>query len=406
MKILHTADWHLGQKFLFYDREMEHQHALNWLLGLIKKEKVEVLIIAGDIFDIGNPPNYARRLYYQFLTKLQNTSCRHAIITGGNHDSPAMLNAPKDLLEALNVYVVGAATSVLEDEIVVLKNQKKEIEAVIAAVPFLRDRDLRTSLSGESSTERITRIKEGIYHHYAKVAEIAAKYKDLEVPIIATGHLYAKGAVSSAKQDNIYIGNMENIEAEQFPELFDYVALGHLHRAQVVGGMDHIRYSGSIIPLSFSEIQDKKSVNIILFRNKEIDKVEIVPIPVFRELVTVKGTYEAVQKKLDKLALQFLKTDLPAWVEIIIETEKLIPNLDNLLNDYTKEMNLELLKIRTNRQLFSLDNQTEQLSLDDLEPIDVFKKKCTSFGSPPDEMEELIATFNELENWMAEKKDE
>jgi exonuclease SbcD len=404
MKILHTADWHLGQKFLFYDRELEHKFALNWLLEFIQKEKVETLIVAGDIFDIGNPPNYARKMYYQFLTKLQNSDCRHVIITGGNHDSPAMLNAPKDLLEALNVHVIGAATADLEDEIIVLKNPNNEVEAVIAAVPFLRDRDLRTSLSGESSTERITRIKEGIYHHYAKVANFASKYKNTNVPIIATGHLYAKGALSSAKQDNIYIGNLENIEAEEFPKLFNYVALGHLHRAQIVGGMQHIRYSGSILPLSFSEIQDEKSVNLIHFKNKKIEEIKLIPIPVFRQLVTVKGSFETVQKKLDKLAIKFSKTKLPAWVEVIIETKKLIPNLDNLLNDYTKEMNLELLKIRTNRQLFSLDNQTEQLNLDDLDPVDVFKKKCASFGSPPDEMKELLATFNELENWMREEE--
>ena len=406
MKILHTADWHLGQKFLFYDRESEHQQALNWLLELIEKEKIDTLIVAGDIFDIGNPPNYARRMYYRFLTKLQNTSCQHAIITGGNHDSPAMLNAPKDLLEALNVHVVGSATSLLEDEIVLLKNSEDEIQAVVAAVPFLRDRDLRTSLSGESSLERVARIKEGIYNHYAQVGEIVTKFKDLNVPILTMGHLYAKGAESSSNQDNIYIGNMDNIEAEQFPEVFDYVALGHLHRNQIVGGLKHVRYSGSIIPLSFSEIQDKKAVNILHFKNEKLENIEVVSVPTFRKLVTLKGTYEAVQKKLDKLALSLSENKLPAWVEVIIETEKLIPNLDNLLNDYTKEMNLELLKIRTNRQFYSLDNQTEQLNLDDLDPIDVFKKKCESFGSPPDEMDEMLATFNELQNWMAEEKDE
>ena len=403
MKMLHTADWHLGQKFLFYDRELEHQRALNWLLELIKKEKIDALIVAGDIFDIGNPPNYARKLYYQFLTKLQSTGCQHAVITGGNHDSPAMLDAPKELLEALNVHVIGSATSDLNDEIIPLKNQSGKLEAVIAAVPFLRDRDLRTSLSGESSMERVARIKEGIYRHFEQVAQLASKYKDQNIPIIATGHLYAKGAESSDKQDNIYIGNIENIEAKQFPKLFDYVALGHLHRNQVVGDLAHIRYSGSIIPLSFSEIQDKKAVNIIHFKENKIENIEVVALPAFRKLVTLKGNYEEVQKKLEKLAVKNEKNDLPAWVEVIIETDKLIPNLDNLLNDYTKEMHLELLKIRTNRQFFSLDHQTEQLNLDDLDPVDVFKKKCESFGSPPDEMDEMLATFNELKNWMEEE---
>ncbi len=404
MKILHTSDWHLGQKFLFFDREMEHRHALNWLLDLIEKEKIDVLIVAGDIFDIGNPPNYARKIYYQFLTKLQHTDCRHVIITGGNHDSPAMLNAPKELLEALDIHVIGAAPKNLEDEVIVLKNHAGKLEAIVAAVPFLRDRDLRTSLSGESALERVARIKEGIFRHYTQVAEIVSKYKDTDVPILATGHLYAKGAESSAKQDNIYIGNIENIDPDQFPKLFDYVALGHLHRNQIVGEMSHIRYSGSIIPLSFSEIQDKKAVNIIHFNNKKIEEIKVVSIPTFRELVTVKGDFERVQKKLDKLAVKYTENELPAWVEIIIETEKLIPHIDNLLNDYTKDMNLELLKIRTNRQLYSLDSQSDELNLDDLDPVDVFKKKCESYGSPPDEMEEMLATFAELRNWMAEQE--
>ena len=406
MKILHTADWHLGQKFLFYDREEEHRQALDWLLDLIEKEKIDVLIVAGDIFDIGNPPNYARKLYYQFLTKLQNTSCSHTIITGGNHDSPAMLNAPKELLEALNVHVVGSVPPDLENEIILLKNNKNEVDAVVVAVPFLRDRDLKFSHSGESSTERITLIKEGIYQHYAQVGEFASKYETLDVPIIATGHLYAKGAESAAKQDNIYIGNMENIEAEQFPSVFDYVALGHLHRNQIVGGMQFIRYSGSIIPLSFSEIQDKKAVNIVQFEGRKIKHFEAFEVPIFRKLVTLKGSFEAVQKKLDKLEQKVSNDEFPAWVEVIVETDKLIPNLDNLLNDYTKEMNLELLKIRTNRQFYSLDYQSEELNLDDLDPVDVFKKKCESFGSPPDELEEMLATFTELQNWMTENTEQ
>ncbi len=404
MKFIHTADWHLGQKFLYNDRESEHAAALEWLKELILKEQVEALIVAGDIFDIGNPPNYARSLYYNFLVALQHTCCRHIVITGGNHDSPSMLNAPKDILRALNIHVVGAATDQLEDEIVLLNDVDGNLEAVVAAVPFLRDRDLRTSVAGEGSIERIERIKQGIYKHYQDIAALLKPYENQNVPIIATGHLYAKGAIASDKQDNIYIGNMENIDADDFPNTFNYVALGHLHKAQVVGQQYHIRYSGSIIPLSFSEVEDKKSVTLLNFEGKKMKEgVKEIPVPTFRKLLTINGDLKTVQKKLDKVNSQLETDERAAWIEVIIDTEEVIPNLDGLLQEYTKDMNLELLKIRTNRQHFSLEVQTEVLNLDDLKPIDVFQKKCASYGSPPNEMKELVDTFLELQNWMNEK---
>jgi DNA repair protein SbcD/Mre11 len=405
MKIIHTADWHLGQKFLYNDREAEHAHALVWLKELIISENVEVLIIAGDIFDIGNPPNYAQSLYYNFLVSLQNSCCRHIIIVGGNHDSPSMLNAPKDVLRALNIYVIGAVSDELKDQILTLRDQKGNIEAIIAAVPFLRDRDLRTSVAGEGANERTDRIKQGIYKHYQDISALVKTYESQDIPIITTGHLYAKGAVASDKQDNIYIGNMENIEADDFPAIFNYVALGHLHRAQVVGQQYHIRYSGSIIPLSFSEVEDDKSVTLLHFEGKMMKEgIKEIPVPTFRKLLTIVGDLESVQKKLDKLSQDIKPEELPAWVEVIIDTGQLIPNLDGLLQDYSKDMNLELLKIRTNRQHFALETQTEQVNLDELQPLDVFQKKCESFGSPPDEMKELLDTFRELQNWMEEKE--
>lgn len=402
MKILHTSDWHLGQKFLYYDREQEHQLALDWLVDTIINQSIDTLLIAGDIFDIGNPPNYARLMYYNFLKKLLNTQCRHIVIIGGNHDSPSMLNAPKALLQILNVHVIGAATDRIEDEIIELKDEKGRLEAVVSAVPFLRDRDLRASATGESGLERIDRIKEGIYRHYSENGELMKPFKKKEVPIIAMGHLYAKGAQASEKQDNIYIGNMENINAEQFPSIYDYVALGHIHRAQKVGGQNHIRYCGSIIPLSFSEVRDEKAVFIVNFEKNNLGEIEHVPIPVFRRLKTLEGSLEKVQEGLE-LVHKKNENKLPAWVEVIIETEEIIPNLDGLLHDFTKEMNLELLKIRMKRKHLSLDIQVENVELDDLKPIEVFQKKCASAGNPPEEIEELIKTFKELEAFMLEE---
>ncbi len=401
MKILHTADWHLGQKFLYRDRIQEHQAALDWLLSLIREEEIELLLVAGDIFDIGNPPNYARRMYYQFLTQLLNTGCRHVVVVGGNHDSPAMLEAPKDLLEALRVQVVGAASEQSERDVLLLKDANDQLEAVVAAVPFLRDRDLRSSLSGEKAEDRVQQIQAGIARHYQSLAEVCQTYTKPNVPIITTGHLYAKGATAADKQDNIYIGNMENIAAADFPSLFDYVALGHLHRPQAVGQSYHIRYSGSLIPLSFSETTDQKSVSIVEFSGRKMTRgVREVPIPVFRQLRTITGDLESVQKQLTTLSKQLSDNDLTPWIEVIIETDQMIPNLDLVLKDYLSDAPLELLKIRAKRQHYALDTQTELTDLDDLSPLEVFRKKCNSFGSPPEEMDELEATFRELQDWM------
>lgn len=402
LKILHTSDWHLGQKFLFNHREEEHRLALNWLLDTIKTKEIDILIVAGDVFDIGNPPNYARKLYFDFLTAITQTDCRHLIIIGGNHDSPSMLNAPKDLLKYMNIYVVGAATDNIQDEIIELYDNNKKLECVIAAVPFLRDRDLRSATTGESGEERIKQIKKGIYEHYQKAAEAVKQYKDLDIPIIATGHLYAKGATAAEKQDNIYIGNIDNIAADQFPDIFDYVALGHIHRPQRVGKLDQIRYSGSIIPLSFSEIGDNKSIYLVQFEGKKISKkIKPLHVPLSRRLVTIEGQTEDIEERLEALNKKYGQSDLLAtWVDIIVQTDKIIPNLDSSLKEFAEEMHLEILKIRVRQAHRPLDIQSEILDLDDLLPLDVFKKKCASTGNLPDEIETLTATFKELQNNM------
>lgn len=405
MKVLHTSDWHLGQKFLYRDREKEHILALEWLCKAIAEEQVDILIVAGDIFDIGNPPNYARKLYYQFLTRLLDPKikCKQVIIIGGNHDSPTMLDAPKELLMALNVYVVGSVTGDHKDEIIELKGENGELMAVIGAVPFLRDRDLKYSISGEGGEDRIARIKTGILKHYKSIAERLKKYQGRNIPILTTGHLFATGAESSEKQDNIYIGDKENIKADQFPSIFDYVALGHIHRAQSVGGQNHIRYSGSLIPLSFSETKDDKSVYLLHFEGKKLKKIETLEVPQFRRLKTIKGNLEKIEADLRKFAERNNRMLIP-WIEVILETEQLIPQIDVRLKTLAEKLGLEILKIRIERKYQNLETQLQLPDLDDLEVLEVFQKKCTSFGSPPEEMKELILTFKELQDWLQEKE--
>lgn len=406
MKILHTADWHLGQRFNHRERQEEHQQALDWLMATIIAEEVDLLIVAGDVFDIGNPPNYSRKMYYRFLTDLRNTSCRHIVITGGNHDSPAMLNAPKDLLLALQVHVVGEASTDINDEIIELFDEEGKLEAVVAAVPFLRDKDIRISVAGESSMERVERIKEGLRRHYELAGEAVAKYTEKEVPIIATGHLYAKGAEAGDRQDNIYLGNRENIEASEFPVVFDYVALGHLHRSQVVGQEYRVQYSGSLIPLSFSELEDRKVVKIIHFENRRmVEGVREIPVVECRKIRKLEGSLEQVQKQLEKLAGEVEDKELRAWVEIVVESDKIIPNLDALLKSFANEMPIDILKTKNKKDHYSLDQQVENADLEELSPLEVFIKKCSSGGQEPEELKELEMTFKELNSWMKEKEE-
>lgn len=404
MKIIHTSDWHLGQKLLYNDREEEHRLALDWLLQAIEQEQADGLIVAGDIFDIGNPPNYARSLYYRFLRKLLNTKCRHVVITGGNHDSPAMLNAPRELLQALNVHVVGATGEDPAEEVVVWKDETGAVEAIIAAVPFLRDRDLRYSVAGETGYDRVEQIRQGIKKHYEEVAAYIEEQLDTQnVPVIATGHLYATGADASGKQDNIYIGNTENIEASHFPESFDYVALGHIHRAQVVGGRDHVRYSGSLLPLSFSETKDDKGIYVLEWSGKKLDNIRSLAAPVFRRLKGITGTLEEVQ---DSLA-RFVKKEregLEPWIEVTVHLDRMVPELNTVLQDTLEQAGggASILKIQARYPQRQDLARQDTPDLDSLETEAVFKMKCEQYGSPPEQMDELLATFRELQSWMTE----
>ena len=406
MRILHTSDWHLGQKFLHNDRETEHRLALDWLQHCIETHEVEALIVSGDIFDVGNPPNYALQLYYRFLTGLLGTACRNIVITGGNHDSPSTLDAPRELLQALNIQVMGAAPENPKDAMLELKDEQGRLLAVVAAVPFLRDRDLRQGGNPTSGFDRVARVREGIVQHYQQLAAYAEPYRQYNVPILATGHLYAFGAASSDKQDNIYLGDVANIEAGQFPDIFDYVALGHIHRAQTIGDAAHIRYSGSLLPLSFSEVKDDKSVSLLDFEGQKLKNIQQIPVPVFRRLKTIQGDLEGVKESLQRFAERPHGSLIP-WVEVLIETDQYVPQMDVQLRDFATGMNLELLKIRVNRIGVSPDSDTETagVALEDLEVTEVFKKRCEQFQIPEAESGALMQTFLELRQWMQENQD-
>ena len=162
LKILHTSDWHLGRSLYGQNRQAEFNAFLNWLMDLLQQEQTDVLLIAGDVFDTITPNHAAQELYYRFLAQVAALGlCRHIVIIGGNHDSASFLNAPKSLLSALNVHVIGASIS-LEQEVLVLKDHEDKVCAIVCAVPYLRDRDVRMSVDGESSQDKSLALVNGI----------------------------------------------------------------------------------------------------------------------------------------------------------------------------------------------------------------------------------------------------
>lgn len=274
LTILHTSDWHLGRRLYGRMRYEEFEAFLKWLEETISAQKVDVLIVAGDIFDTMTPSNKAQAIYYEFLGRVSRSCCEHIVIVAGNHDSPTFLDAPSNVLKFLNVHVIGTACDNLNDEVLLLNDANNAAQCIIAAVPYLRDRDVRSSTAGESTDTKDANVIKGIRAHYDEVARIAKEKQSQlmtdhqrHVPIIATGHLFAAGGTTTDDDGvrDLYVGSLGKISADMFDDCFDYVALGHLHVPQRVGGREHIRYSGSPIAMGFGEARQQKQILLIQF---------------------------------------------------------------------------------------------------------------------------------------------
>jgi len=349
MKILHTSDWHLGRSLYGRKRYDEFASFLDWLGGTIEKENVDALLVAGDVFDTATPGNRAQELYYQFLCRVAASRCRHVVVIGGNHDSPSFLNAPKELLRALNVYVVGSMSESLEDEVIVLHHGNRP-EAIICAVPYLRDSDIRIFQPGETIDDKNARLAEGVKNHYADVCDIAEqKRTELRkaghdgIPVVAMGHLFTAGGrtVQDDGVRDLYVGSLALVGEEVFPSSVNYVALGHLHVPQMVGGVEHIRYCGSPIPMGYGEAKQQKSVVIAEFGFEKSDlngadiiknqktKIRLLPVPCFQDLVRIVGTLDDIQGKLEDLK----KQKSSAWLEIEYTGSDIIANLREMLDE-------------------------------------------------------------------------
>ena len=399
-RVLHTSDWHLGKMLNDQSREEEHARFLDWLLEAIGEHAVDALVVAGDLFDSANPPQAAQAQYYDFVSALFRQGDCAMVVVGGNHDSPGQLEAPNKVLHALGVHVLGFLPDAPQDRLVALPSQESP-HLIIAAVPFLRDRDLRTGQSGQGVTDIQRERLAGTAQRYAETAEVAAEWSGKGVPILATGHLMVMGTSSSESEREIHIGGLGAVKGNVFPELFSYVALGHMHRPQRTGGSEHIRYSGSPIPLSFSEANDRKEVRLLDFAHGSLREQGRLPVPVFRKLSQVRTNRADLERELDKFPPE--SSDLTTWVEVVVEDAVIGENLNEVVQEAVADRDFEVLKVlrggATSLQGMSAEKLSDDEGIDTLldDPSQVFQQRLDEeIGFTEEERRELQMAFAQL----------
>ncbi|NNM66856.1 MAG: exonuclease subunit SbcD [Spirochaetales bacterium] len=397
MRILHTADWHLGRMLYGRRRYEEFESFLIWLTQILENERIDALVVAGDIFDTGTPSNRAQELYYQFLCRVASSSCRHVVVTAGNHDSPSFLEAPKELLKALRVHVVGASPDNLSDEVVVLTDAEGVPQAVVAAVPYLRDRDLRTVEAGESLEDKDLKLAQGLQNHYAQVCRLADEKRhalNVEAPLIAMGHLFCAGGqtVEGDGVRELYVGTLAHVGPETFPPSIDYLALGHLHVVQTVGAVATRRYSGSPLPMGFGEVNQEKSVVVVEFFGRKA-QVRTVPVPRFQRLARLSGSWQKLAQELTQLVLE----NESVWVELIYEDALPAENLLQRVEELVAGSRVEVLRVK-NRQVTErvMRRAKVQESLEELTEVQVFERCLDAYEVPAGRREGLFAAYGEI----------
>ena len=388
MRILHTADWHIGQRLHERSRLDEHQQFLDWLLETIQKRKVDLLLVSGDIFDTSLPSAEATNLYYRFLYRLFDETDAYAVITAGNHDSSRHLEAPREFLEMGKIYVVGLAT---EPAKCVLPFPPDNPRVMVAAVPYLLESDLQ-HFSYETEADRNERYRGWLKAFYADcVACMPA-----ELPKVLMGHLFVQGGKVTDSERNIQIGGATAIHASDFPDGVNYVALGHLHRPQAIKGATYpIRYSGSPIPLRFNEADYRKKVYLLelsgggaLMRDEEIE------IPIFKELCTVEGDEVSV------LSEAMIGTWAEKYIQVKLKLDKPRVGISDEIRQAFSERGGEVLSVEV-----ELPEATQGLviSVEDMKrPEEIFEQfhKTKFDGEPPEET--LAQTFSELVQMVSE----
>jgi exonuclease SbcD len=409
MRLLHTSDWHLGHTLRELPRDQEHRRFLDWLLDVLGTERIDALLVAGDIFHTANPSAAAQALWYGFLAEARR---RHKsldiVVIGGNHDSAARLDAPDRLLDAMRIHVVGGvprdAHGAIDVErvLVPLTDAEGYVRAWVAAIPYLRRADLPVVPEGEAGDPLV----EAVRQLHAQVFEAARRKRWAGQALLAMGHCYMGGSALSAASERKVLGNAHALPDDIFPENVAYAALGHLHLAQTVGGRDNVRYSGSPLPLSMGEATyAHQCVRVELDGDRF---VRAVPLPVPRSVEMMRipdqGALPIEEALLRLQRLSPSGEGEAPYLQVVIDVDS--GDAFGRTTSWTVRRRVEQALDGRHARLVTLDLETAVRErgladaapgrhLQDLHPEDVFASRYRQQhgGPPPDQ---LRAAFQEI----------
>jgi DNA repair protein SbcD/Mre11 len=377
MRVLHTSDWHLGHTLKEVAREHEHAAFLAWLLDACDREEPDVLVITGDVFDSATPSASAERMWFELLAAARRRRPAMDIVAiAGNHDSPARLGAPSAVLRELGVHVVGALPRTAEgtldlDRILVPVAGGR---GLVAAVPFLRPADVGAEL------------EDPLAAIYGEVLDAARARRLPDQALIVLGHLYVTGAEPSwLSERRVSIGGQESTSLRLFPDDIDYVALGHLHRAQRVGRAS-IRYAGAPLALAVDEASYRHQVVVVDFDGGRMREAKSLDIPQLVAMKRVRGTLEQVQAELATLPAR--GDGWPPYLEVVVQLDRPVPRLRALIETAVegKHVRLVATPVEMTGDGAALADRLVARRLAELDPRDVFARLwARDHAEPPGE---------------------
>ena len=397
MKILHTADWHLGLRLNKIDLLDQMVLFLDWLADIVEKENIECILHAGDIFDTKHPPQDAVDLYNKWLAKMIKLNCQVKIIAG-NHDSGRFISSPKILFQNLDIRVIGHTSEKHEEEIILLHDKNGLQQAVICAIPFIRQGELAVFEAGMSSEQLAENINKAMSDKYS-ASHAMAREMHPGLVTIGMGHLFIQGTEASDVEHQIHVGNLGGLSLIKIDHGFDYIALGHIHRPQGLSESGHIRYAGSPVILSFSEMNDRKSVMILEIKDNNI-QWEKLEVPMFRKFIRWTGSVEEIKDKIINHQKSFSLKDL---IEVRVVEDSNYGSAYAQFNEFLQELDSDEL-IVAKKSFSTKDADVTEIAeenkymVEDLQPK-VIMQNILGFNNYEEDVKiSLMEAFEKIEN--------